>query len=338
MQKCTAKKVKYKEKSPDGMAVTVLSTSYRSANTIFLAIDSVLSQTYSKIQYVIVDDGSGDFDKEALIDYIKRNNKGNIYEVIVLANEQNEGTVKALNAGISRATGEIIFNLASDDCFADETVIEDWVNEFVSSGADVVTAKRAVYDQEMQQLIRIEPNDAETELIKKCSPCELFEAMSGYNIIFGCCTARRKSSYEHFGLYDEKYRLIEDYPSIMKLLRLGEKIAFLDRVVIKYRTGGVSSVEGINIGYLKESDAIFTNEVLPYVKNSAKAKKAYAAWRSEVLRLMRYRYVKNALQANPRKLLAGVFVCLAYCARYPVRTLSRIKEAPSLLKKALRKK
>ncbi|MDE7372946.1 MAG: hypothetical protein K2N18_02675 [Clostridia bacterium] len=103
--------------------------------------------------------------------------------------------------------------------------------------------------------------------------------MSSYNIIFGCCTARTKANYELLGGYDEQYPLIEDYPSNMKLLRQGVKILYWDRIVINYRSGGISSQGNISDNYLEESDKIFNHEILPYVSNKKKARKNYSKWK-----------------------------------------------------------
>ncbi|MDO5844925.1 MAG: hypothetical protein Q4Q53_07255, partial [Methanocorpusculum sp.] len=53
-------------------------------------------------------------------------------------------------------------------------------------------------------------------------------------------------------LYDEKYRLMEDYPRWLKLSRLGLKFKYWNRVVVKYRTNGMSNSNNINIDFKKE--------------------------------------------------------------------------------------
>jgi glycosyltransferase involved in cell wall biosynthesis len=255
----------------------------------------VLHQTYQNIQYIVIDDGSLVFDEESIKAFISKNKSSNIFEVIVLKKEKNEGTVKALNLGISKAKGEIIFNLAGDDCFADNDVLSDWVKEFDRTGADIITAKRAVYDSELENLISIEPNDNQIDIIKSKPPQELFEEMVGENIIFGCCTARTKKSFDIFGLYDENYKYIEDFSSNMQLLRNGQQIHFFDRVVVKYRSSGISSLSKINKTYFNESDTLFNKEILPYTINSKRAKKAYKMWKKKIAQMIKNKQFKIKL-------------------------------------------
>ena len=239
----------------------------------------MLSQTYNNIQYIISDDCSTDFCCEDIKQYIQKYNSGNIVDLIVVKNPQNFGTSKNLNSALSLANGKYLFNISADDTFRDIYVLEEWVQQFQNSDAQIITASRAVYDTELKNLLYISPSESEIEIIKRSTPLELFDKMSGYNIIFGCCTARTKLNYDLLGGYDEQYSLIEDYPSNMKLLRQGIKIHFWDRIVINYRSGGISSCDKISDNYLEQSDKIFHQEILPYVSNKRIAKKNYSSWR-----------------------------------------------------------
>lgn len=94
---------------------TVLTLSYNSPDLI-CAIDSVLMQTYGNIQYIIVDDGSREFDKEKILKHIAGKNRGNICAEIIV-NKENKGIIKSSNLGLRIARGDYIINLAGDDCF-----------------------------------------------------------------------------------------------------------------------------------------------------------------------------------------------------------------------------
>ncbi|MBD1847837.1 glycosyltransferase [Cyanobacteria bacterium FACHB-63] len=72
------------------------------------AIESVLSQTYSNIEIIVVDDGSSDHSKEVISRY-----KGSVYAIF----KANGGQSSALNAGFKQSHGEIICFLDADDIF-----------------------------------------------------------------------------------------------------------------------------------------------------------------------------------------------------------------------------
>ena len=261
--------------------ITIITSIYKRRETVKDTIKSVCSQTYPSIQYIIVDDGPQSVDDE-IADFIHSLNDG--IDVKIIRNDSNRGTSYSLNRAVGESEGEYIFNISDDDCFSDDNVIMDWVSEFIKTGADVITAKRAVYDITMTNMEGIEPSDSVAEKIKTMSCKELFDEMSGYNYIFGCVTAKRKSLFDKpYGRYNEKYRIIEDYSSNMILLRNNVTILFFDRVVINYRKGGISSAEQINKTYLKESDEIFRKEILPYVSSKLKAIRRYRKWKKDVL-------------------------------------------------------
>lgn len=62
-----------------------------------------------------------------------------------------------------------------------------------------------------------------------------------------------------YGLYDEKYTLLEDYPRWIKLTEKGVNIVFWDHIVVKYRKGGVSSKPNI---ILQKDRVIFRKNIV----------------------------------------------------------------------------
>ena len=74
------------------------------------AIESILAQTFTDFEFIIVDDGSHDRSPEIISDYERRDDR-----VRFLALEQNSGTAAAKNHGIEAATGQYIAGMDSDD-------------------------------------------------------------------------------------------------------------------------------------------------------------------------------------------------------------------------------
>ncbi|MDE6060554.1 MAG: glycosyltransferase [Clostridia bacterium] len=303
--------------------ITVVTPSYNNATTIYSTINSVLSQSYPFIQFIISDDHSADFCRSEIEDYIIHNNRGNIVELLVLQTDKNGGISRNLNFALSHAKGQYLFNLAADDAFYCDTIIEEWVNKFEESGAQVITALRAVCDKDLENVLYVAPSAKEIDIIKSSTPSELFEAMSGHNMIFGCCTARTKQSYELINGYDEQYPLIEDYPANMKLLRNNVPILFWDRIVINYRVGGISSSERINNAYLDMSDKIFNNEILPYSNNKKRAQKEYKIWRNNTIWLRDKQLIINRHKNSDSKLNKTIYL-FATGAKHPLTAFRKL--------------
>jgi len=292
---------------------------------------SVLRQNYPNIQLIVTDDCSEAFSPEETELFLRENAGANIQEFRIIANAENLGTVRNLNYALKLCRGEYIFNLAGDDCFMDDQVLSDWVGEFVRTGANVITAYRAVYDDKLEVFSHNEPTEKQVKKIKKLSPKKLFEDLSATNYIFGCCTARTADCVKKYGFFDEGYRLLEDHPMNLKLLRSGERIHFFDRVVVKYRGGGASAPIRYNPVYEQDVDRVLTNDVLPYTDHPRRARKKHKQWKRDQ-RL--YRHRAQMLEKCGNRSICVAAVQIWYYLHYPIRTLCRL---PGRIRKALRK-
>ena len=260
--------------------ISVITPYYNNESTVFRALDSLFVQTYDNIQFIFIDDGSATFDHNGITSYIEAHKQANIREFTLLQNGENLGTVKTINNGLAVAKGDYVFFLSADDCFYDERVLADWVAEFLRTGADVITAKRAVYDQDLETFLYYAPTKRQIRSIKEKSPQKLLERMTGENFIFGSCTAYSRKSYGYVGgKMDEQFRLIEDHPFHLRLLHAGMPILFFDRVVIRYRMGGISNFNRIDKDYFAEADSIFKIVALPLSKHKFHARYAYRCWK-----------------------------------------------------------
>lgn len=97
--------------------LSIITICYNCASDLERTIKSVLIQTYSKIEYIIVDGGSTDLTPQVLDKY-----KDSIECII---SESDEGIYDALNKGIRRATGEWILCLNAGDVLRNSHIIAD---------------------------------------------------------------------------------------------------------------------------------------------------------------------------------------------------------------------
>lgn len=110
--------------------VSIITPSFNQGNYIEKTILSVLDQSYTSIEYIIIDGGSTDI----TIDIIKKYEKHIDYWV----SEPDNGQADAINKGIIRATGELIAWVNSDDILYKD-FIEKRVDEFnVNPGLDMI--------------------------------------------------------------------------------------------------------------------------------------------------------------------------------------------------------
>lgn len=221
--------------------ITIITPTYNSnPRYMFEAIDSVLMQTYPKIEYIISDDGSADFPKKTICEYLEERKRENInYKII--RNEINLGIVKNVNRALRVSNGKYIFMLAHDDVYYDRHVIEEWVSEFLRTGALVITALRECWDINNQEVINTLPTLEERGYLKELSPYEIHTILMDHNFISGASTAYSMCCIKKYNLFDERYHLLEDYPTYLHITYQGTGIQFWERLVIKYRLGGVTT-------------------------------------------------------------------------------------------------
>lgn len=302
--------------------ITVITLSYNS-EFILDSIQSVLEQNYPKIEYIIVDDGSMIFDIEGIDAYIREHKKDNILNYKIIINPQNLGTVKASNVAVKSSSGQYLFNLAADDIYYDSDILEKWVKEFQKRDALIMTGLSAVYDETLTKFQKLLPDKKDVELLAKQEPQRLFERLCYSNIVYGCCTARSRKCIEQYGLYDENYRLIEDYPAALYLSRKGVVIECWEQPVIKYRQGGVSSSGNFSPAYSRDSDLIVQKEIIPYVRNPWMIRLYYWRWKNKRKDTAQFSQQLEKIEKDKRKyLIPFLFIRFPFPAlRYMKRRL-----------------
>ena len=299
--------------------ITVLTLSYNSTY-IYESIQSVLEQSYPHIEYIIVDDGSGAFCQDEICAYIKEHKGSNLEDYQVIVHPQNLGTVKASNTGLTHSHGAYIFNLAADDVFFDPDVLIKWTQEMIRRNSMIMTGRYAVYDEKMTECKGLGPSDEEVWILESKSPKKIFRKLINANFIYGCCTARSRLLIENYGLYDENYRLIEDYPAALSLSRQGIVIDYWEQPVVKYRQGGVSSPWRFNPDYERDSDKILRREILPYVNLKFYIKLRYYFWKLKRSQDSRFAYEYSQI-CGEKQNVKVIFLLF----RYPIPTLRILK-------------
>ncbi|WP_041598558.1 glycosyltransferase family 2 protein [Hahella chejuensis] len=122
--------------------VSVVIPSYNHAHYIREAVESVLSQSYTNLELIVIDDGSSD----ASLDYLRSVDDPRY----TLIEQENAGAHNAINKGLSLAKGDYLAILNSDDIFHRERLSE--CVERLQQGADLVATWIEIIDNKSKVL------------------------------------------------------------------------------------------------------------------------------------------------------------------------------------------
>ena len=223
--------------------VSIITVVLNGAGTIEKCITSVLNQTYDNIEYIIIDGGSSDDTTNVIGKYCD-----NIDYAI---SEPDSGIYNAFNKGISLASGDYIIVLNSDDWYAKDAIAL-LVKGALRSGSDITHANvYTVFD-----------NGSVNSIMKGWLHDGLYTR--GMPIRHETMLTK-KSVYERFGYYDEKYKIISDYDYLISLYTGGCSFKHINKELLYFRTSGVSHKDAAN--RFTERKMIF-GELFPFLDTS----------------------------------------------------------------------
>lgn len=206
------------------MKVSIITTCYNRVKTIRGAIESVLSQDYEDIEYIIVDGASNDGTMDVVNEYRNR-----IKRII---SEPDRGMYEAINKGIRVAQGDIIGLMHSDDFFYDNRVVSKIVEKMNRTGADFLYGNGLFVDS---------LNTDKVVRVWKGGDYRLWKVRHGWLPLHPTCYISREVMNKR-GLYNETYKIAADSDLLFRYLLGGDlTVAYLDEYIVRMRMGGLST-------------------------------------------------------------------------------------------------
>lgn len=290
--------------------VSVIVLSYKNYHYIYEALNSILIQDYNNMEVIISNDGSNDFDKTSIEKFFKKNKTSNIKKVVINNNPKNLGTVKNINKAIKLSKGDFIIMFAADDAMYNSQVVTKLISAFdtLPKNELIVTSQVGMFDTKLKKLIQLFVSEKNKEKIINLTPKKLFAEMATQCILPGPGTCYKRGIFKKYGYFDEKYLLVEDYSSALKLSRLGVKYNYFDFISFKHRDGGISHGNVIcdtSAGNKYNLDIlnIFKYEVLPYLSllDKKQKKEFIKRYKDHEWRYFYHHKYQNGTKAERRK-------------------------------------
>lgn len=222
------------------LLVTIIVLTYKDFSGLNKTMEAIFEQTYQNIEIIISDDGSENYQEEIFLPFKQRAEERN-QKIILRHLAQNEGTVKNINGALEMATGDIIGFLGCGDYYASRGIIQEIVDTFLDKKAEVVTGKMQGISVSNPQKTTSLPEKHLIKLLKEGNRDKIYQKMFNENCFCAPATFYKKEVYDKVGKYDERMKLIEDYPFMFKLVLNHIKIVFMDKYITVYLFDGVSS-------------------------------------------------------------------------------------------------
>jgi glycosyltransferase involved in cell wall biosynthesis len=184
------------------------------------AVESILNQSFSDFEFLIINDGSTDRSLEILQTYAKQDSR------IKLTNRPNRGLIATLNEMLEQATGEFLARMDADDIATPNRLALQV--SFLQQHAEIVCVGGAFdlidfQGRTVQWIPMPQHNDQIQQML-----------LVGRTIINHPCALIRRASLLQIGGYDPEMKTVEDLDMLLKLGEIGE-LANLPETVLKYR-------------------------------------------------------------------------------------------------------
>lgn len=254
--------------------ISVIMTNYNTPEEYLReAIDSILNQTYSNFEFIIVDDCSSDDSLSVIESYHDTRIK-------VLRNTENIGLTKSLNKALNVAKGEFIARMDSDD-ISEPRRFQKQV-DFLSEHEEVIVCGTWVnfigdVSPDKKSMCRVIPNR------------EIFRIMLLFgnypNIVHPTAMFRHESLKKYSISYDERFIFAQDYCMWVSCSKYGE-CANVPEILFNYRIhqGAISSNKkkaqeecaiGIIRNQISDMGIEIQDEMMPYHRNMFSERKKY---------------------------------------------------------------
>jgi glycosyltransferase involved in cell wall biosynthesis len=240
--------------------VSIITVCFNSAKTIRDTIESVLSQDYPDIEYIVIDGGSNDQTLEIVKEYADR--------IAIIVSETDNGIYDAMNKGIALASGDVVGMLNSDDVYINEHAVSELMKTMQDAHSDSVFADLVIVDPEnLNKVLRYYDSSY-------FNPSKFrFGWMPAHPTFFV-----KKALYDKVGPYSLDYQISADYEMLIRLLWVQKaSYAYLQKPVVRMRYGGASTADlSRNLLLNREivqacrANGIYTNLFLVLLKIPAK--------------------------------------------------------------------
>lgn len=234
--------------------ISIILPTYNSGLYISDAINSVINQTYTKWECLIVDDGSQDKTKDIIQSFIQNDSRIRYFF------QENAGQAQARNLGVNNSKGKFIAFIDSDDMWLDN-MLEVSLNEFAKKEQDVLFSNSYLF---------VEGKDNPTNLSKLSHfgiHSETYEGEIGLKrfiqqnrISMDGVFMTKKSFLKVGGFRNESRGEAEDYELWLNMLAIGCTLRGIENKlsIVRKHTESTMATTNINVKVISMLERFFS--------------------------------------------------------------------------------
>ncbi|MGI8637112.1 MAG: glycosyltransferase family 2 protein [Segetibacter sp.] len=230
--------------------VSIILPAYNCEKYLREAIDSILQQTFTNFEFIIINDGSSDATEKITLSYIDP-------RIIYLKNDTNKGLIYTLNRGLSKAKGKYIARMDGDDISLPERLKKqyDWLEG--NKTVDVLATQVSLIDENDKDIGFWEDD------IKHSTANSIKKYLPVNNCIAHPTILGKKEAFLKYK-YNPSQKLSEDYDLWLRMTADGLTIDKLAQPLLKHRILQSSFTRTRNVNVFYKVAVVKWN----FVKNS----------------------------------------------------------------------
>ena len=208
--------------------ISIITVCLNCEGLIERTIKSVIDQTYTNIQYIVIDGGSTDNTLNIIGKYENK--------IDVMLSEKDKGIYDAMNKGLAYATGDLIYFLNAGDYLCNNDVLRDIIEGLnANPNSDIIYGDYIYYDDNGGQ--RCSGYRADIPDLLRRGYC--------HQTIFAT-----KSTFMKCGKFNVDYKIYADFDWLLRaLIPFGQKMSYIGIPIVYYLKGGESESHGGRYSY-----------------------------------------------------------------------------------------
>lgn len=238
------------------ISLSIITINYNNCGGLKRTINSVVSQSYSDLEYLIIDGGSTDGSVAVIKEF-----ENHLYYWV---SEPDNGVYHAMNKGLNSAKGDFVFFLNSGDIFYDENVITKLLKTLTIDDDLVYGDVLLKHERNHWERLQVHPETLPFSYFYKGTICQQ------------ACFFKR-SLFDSIFYFNETYKIISDWEFLVYALYIkGVKYRKIEVVISIYDMEGISSTPELRYISNQERDQVLT-AFFPLFKDDYKRLMSYAS-------------------------------------------------------------